>query len=500
MPRGRFSAALLEGSLDVKAENVPLNAKERVELEWLRSRVAALEALLRRHGIEPLSAKGMPLEEAPKPTPARMEAEVVQLLSESGLGHYVNAFVKQGFCDFYSMRGLQETHMRDLGMLPGDALRLRLKLQEHEPERDKKSDVHRWAPSFLQRQPGVYRCVHVPRVAIRAAPSRNARMLLTLQTGDLIRISHIVPPCWGKVDESELWARLTTSWPIRPKILPPLGEDGELLDVSNGEEEDAIRVPDDAFVLIEGAEAGIDGPLLKCLPPEEAEKAVWQFRDALEVRCEELNAASVRGKPASRAALRQKLVQTAKRYIGQPYAECYHDPDDARCLPGSDLLSFKSGSFVDNAQLICRVIYDLRADLGFVLHRNCRPAHLFDLFRSDDLTSASQLERGDLIFYQTYNRKSGQSQVVHVELFAGGSTSVGSLPWSSSPRTGGKDGVQLFENYDMEELEGLPITRLCFCSIRSLLEADSCSFAHAWYVRQELTSAVNLGSPCCCIS
>mmetsp|Transcript_10083 Transcript_10083/g.28494 ORF Transcript_10083/g.28494 Transcript_10083/m.28494 type:complete len:489 (+) Transcript_10083:137-1603(+) len=488
MPRGRFSAALLEGSLDVKAENVPLNAKERVELEWLRSRVAALEALLRRHGIEPLSAKGMPLEEAPKPTPARMEAEVVQLLSESGLGHYVNAFVKQGFCDFYSMRGLQETHMRDLGMLPGDALRLRLKLQEHEPERDKKSDVHRWAPSFLQRQPGVYRCVHVPRVAIRAAPSRNARMLLTLQTGDLIRISHIVPPCWGKVDESELWARLTTSWPIRPKILPPLGEDGELLDVSNGEEEDAIRVPDDAFVLIEGAEAGIDGPLLKCLPPEEAEKAVWQFRDALEVRCEELNAASVRGKPASRAALRQKLVQTAKRYIGQPYAECYHDPDDARCLPGSELPA--STAFVSNTQLIEYAIDQLKGDFGFTLHPNCRPTHLYRMLRSD-LTGFGDLDPGDLIFYETFDRKSGQTRILHVEIFAGGSASLGSLPWSASPRTGGKDGVQLFENYDMEELEGLPVTGLRFCSLRPWLEANVCSFAHGQYARQAVAPAAN---------
>jgi len=497
MPRGGFTAALLEGSLDVKPENVPLDAKERVELEWLRNRVAALEAQLRKHGVEPLSAAGLPPEEAPEPS---MDPEVARLLSESGLGRYASAFASQGFCDLYSVRGMQEAHMRNLGMLPGDALKLRLKLQERGPGPDAGPDTHLWAPSLLQHQPGVYRCVHSPRVAIRAAPSRNSKTLETLRTGDLIRITHILPPCWGKIDESELWARWTASWPRKPRTLRPLGEDGELLDDGEGEEEELLQVPEHAFVLIEGAEAGIDGPLLRCLHPDEAERALWPFRDALEVQCEELNAASVRGKPASRAALRQKLVQTAKRYIGQPYAECYHDPDDARCLPGSDLLSFKSGSFVDNAQLICRVIYDLRADLGFVLHRNCRPAHLFDLFRSDDLTSASQLERGDLIFYQTYNRKSGQSQVVHVELFAGGSTSVGSLPWSSSPRTGGKDGVQLFENYDMEELEGLPITRLCFCSIRSLLEADSCSFAHAWYVRQELTSAVNLGSPCCCIS
>lgn len=75
--------------------------------------------------------------------------------------------------------------------------------------------------------------------------------------------------------------------------------------------------------------------------------------------------------------------------------------------------------------------------------------------------------------------------IVHVEIFTGGSTgeaTIGSLCWKCW-RSGGKDGVQEFSSYRMEETEKWRLVRYHFASIDTWLNGICKSFCpdHDWH-------------------
>jgi len=494
MPRGGFTAALRECGARLQTEDAPLSTHERAELERLRQRVATLEAQLRGAGLEPLPGGQAPAEADRAEEPARtfpIEPRLERFLLECGLYEYAAALGRQGFCDMHTVLGMHEGHMRGLGMRPGHALKFATRIREQKTaaalqEGSPSADALMAAGSSGAYVPGIYRCVHGPRVAVRAGPSRTATTVAALRPGDIVRVSEIVPPCWARMDDSELWARFSREWPRKPRFVKPLREDGEEPEVDDNE--DGGAPPAAAFVLIDGAEVGIDGPLLVQIGPLEAAEADWPFRDALEVRCLELDEVAKRRQPAHRIGLRERFVQTAKRFIGTPYAKCYHDPTDARCLPGSKLVD--APRFMNNVHLLVNVVEEMKKDFGFLLNLMCRPYHLYRLL-DQEVADASFLEPGDLIFYEVYDRRTRSTRIKHVEVFVSGplgTESLGSLPWNSAARTGNRDGVQLFESYEMEELGGEKVVGLRFFSIRPWLEAQDTSFAHGQAIRNRVSS------------
>lgn len=61
-----------------------------------------------------------------------------------------------------------------------------------------------------------------------------------------------------------------------------------------------------------------------------------------------------------RNMLRDKFIETAKKYFGVPYAKRFHKS-------GSPLR--KSKLFLDCCALIRQIVYDLRERFGFILQR-----------------------------------------------------------------------------------------------------------------------------------
>jgi len=64
--------------------------------------------------------------------------------------------------------------------------------------------------------------------------------------------------------------------------------------------------------------------------------------------------------PVFKQKLREKFVETAKKYFGVPYAQRYHQP-------GEEL--YNAPIFLDCCALVRQVVYDLREDFGFYLDR-----------------------------------------------------------------------------------------------------------------------------------
>jgi len=72
--------------------------------------------------------------------------------------------------------------------------------------------------------------------------------------------------------------------------------------------------------------------------------------------------------PAFKQRLREKFVETAKKYYGVPYKRKYHEE-------GTEL--YNSPLFLDCCALIRQIVYDLREDFGFQLGR-WNQAYQFD--------------------------------------------------------------------------------------------------------------------------
>lgn len=111
-------------------------------------------------------------------------------------------------------------------------------------------------------------------------------------------------------------------------------------------------------------------------------------------------------------ALRGKFVDTAKKYIGVPYAERFKVDDD----PVAPL-------YLDCCALVRRAVMDLQDDFGIVLGK-WNQAYQMDTLPI--VLQQSELRQGDLIFYEGhYNSKRSKVQkhnTVHVEIFLGGET------------------------------------------------------------------------------
>merc|ERR1712232_1175609 len=99
--------------------------------------------------------------------------------------------------------------------------------------------------------------------------------------------------------------------------------------------------------------------------------------------------------------------------------------------------------------LLLQVVQDLKQEFGFLVDPKCKPTHCLKLLdvRVDDIFDC---EPGDLVLYEgTYlaGVLCGKMDILHLEIALGGyldgefstSATVGSLPSSSHPRTGGRD-------------------------------------------------------------
>eukprot|EP01017_Pseudomicrothorax_dubius_P015747 TRINITY_DN1801_c0_g1_i15.p1 TRINITY_DN1801_c0_g1~~TRINITY_DN1801_c0_g1_i15.p1 ORF type:complete len:189 (+),score=42.61 TRINITY_DN1801_c0_g1_i15:121-687(+) len=99
--------------------------------------------------------------------------------------------------------------------------------------------------------------------------------------------------------------------------------------------------------------------------------------------------------PTFKRALREKFIQTARKYIGIPYGKRYLKPEDPL---------YNSPLFLDCCALIRQIVYDLREEFGFVLpgyNQNFQ----YDALPVD--VTFETLVPGDLIFYEAefYNPK-----------------------------------------------------------------------------------------------
>lgn len=115
---------------------------------------------------------------------------------------------------------------------------------------------------------------------------------------------------------------------------------------------------------------------------------------------------------AAKDALRQKFVDTAKKYLGVPYAERFKETD----VPVAPL-------YLDCCGLVRQAVQDLQDDFGFVMGR-WNQAYQMDTLPI--VLQEHELKPGDLIFYEgLYNSKRSKPQKhnnVHVEIFLGGET------------------------------------------------------------------------------
>ena len=113
-------------------------------------------------------------------------------------------------------------------------------------------------------------------------------------------------------------------------------------------------------------------------------------------------------------ALRQKFIDTAKRYLGVPYALRYKNPED----PVAPL-------YLDCCGLVRQVVQDLKEDFGFIIGK-WNQAYQMDTLPI--VLNDQELKPGDLIFYEgAYNSKRSKPQKhnnVHVEIFLGGETGM----------------------------------------------------------------------------
>ncbi|GLC35452.1 hypothetical protein PLESTB_000205600 [Pleodorina starrii] len=127
-----------------------------------------------------------------------------------------------------------------------------------------------------------------------------------------------------------------------------------------------------------------------------------------------------------RARLRALFVETARGFIGVPYARKHHDRQYCSCegCSSSGRQLHHAPLFLDCCGLVRRVARQLQRQLGFRLGPG-NQAYQYDTLPVR-LASASQLRPGDLVFYSgTYTQPGSRRPVfdmTHVEIFVGGST------------------------------------------------------------------------------
>lgn len=85
-------------------------------------------------------------------------------------------------------------------------------------------------------------------------------------------------------------------------------------------------------------------------------------------------------------ALREKFIETAKKYIGVPYAAKYAPPDE----PPAPL-------YLDCCGLVRHVVKELQEDFGFIIGR-WNQAYQFDTLPI--VLKEEDMKPGDLVFYE----------------------------------------------------------------------------------------------------
>lgn len=117
--------------------------------------------------------------------------------------------------------------------------------------------------------------------------------------------------------------------------------------------------------------------------------------------------------------LREKFVETAKKYFGVPYGAKYWKEGEKH---------YNAPLYLDCCALVRQVVYDLREDFGFQLDR-WNQAYQFDTLPID--LKFEEMKPGDLVFYSAiyYNDKMRKQKhnMVHVEIFTGGETGEQSI-------------------------------------------------------------------------
>lgn len=123
--------------------------------------------------------------------------------------------------------------------------------------------------------------------------------------------------------------------------------------------------------------------------------------------------------PGHKERLRQKFVETAKKYFGVPYGAKYWKEGEKH---------YNAPLYLDCCALVRQVVYDLREDFGFQLDR-WNQAYQFDTLPID--LKFEEMRPGDLVFYSGiyYNEKMRKQKhnMVHVEIFTGGETGEQSI-------------------------------------------------------------------------
>lgn len=114
--------------------------------------------------------------------------------------------------------------------------------------------------------------------------------------------------------------------------------------------------------------------------------------------------------PEFKDALRKKFVETAKKYLGVPYAFRYKAPED----PIAPL-------YLDCCALIRQALLDLQDEFGFAIGRwnQCYQIDTLPIVLKQE-----EMKPGDLIFYEgeyySNRSKPQKHNMVHVEIFLGG--------------------------------------------------------------------------------
>jgi hypothetical protein len=165
-------------------------------------------------------------------------------------------------------------------------------------------------------------------------------------------------------------------------------------------------------------------------------------------------------------ALRMRFVETAKRYLGVPYAERFKAPD----APIAPL-------YLDCCGLIRQAVQDLQEDFGFVLGR-WNQAYQMDTLPVE--LEQHNLKPGDLIFYEgIYNSKRSKPQKhnnVHVEIFIGGETGEATIGSRYH-----KGNVSIFPSFKFKSTTW-DLVRYHFRSLDTWLEGECRSHCpeHPW--------------------
>eukprot|EP00746_Dinoflagellata_sp_MGD_P046265 gnl/MRDRNA2_/MRDRNA2_21374_c0_seq1.p1 gnl/MRDRNA2_/MRDRNA2_21374_c0~~gnl/MRDRNA2_/MRDRNA2_21374_c0_seq1.p1 ORF type:complete len:339 (-),score=71.29 gnl/MRDRNA2_/MRDRNA2_21374_c0_seq1:190-1206(-) len=280
--------------------------------------------------------------------------------------------------------------------------------------------------------PSIYRVVY-KAIAFLEKPSTKAPVIELCLKGEIVRISEIVPPCWGRVDDDELWARFTQTLPT----LPPgsgtptgIGEDESLLvdakedkhTMDTTERDSIIKFgnlsfrrtagkPEFAFALLHGADAeSIEGdpPLLERIRDSETQMMEWRIRDVHTARALEKSLVARRLLEVNQRQLRQEFIERCLHYIGTPYSEdnMKEEIENKRKRRSTDLWHDTEGLlFLDCCGLVIQAVDDLKASFGFTLRGN--QSYFFTILK-DRRESHQDLVPGDLVFLSGHMEVSGK--------------------------------------------------------------------------------------------